>query len=189
LSTIYYEATPNPQSMKFLLGQQLANETVFIEDSLHADRSPLAHKLFGFPWMSAVLIGPDFVTITKQDWVSWEVLAEPLSDLIREHLENGEALLADRPTAAVTSNDDDPNDSALVRDIKRVLNTEIRPAVAMDGGDILFDRFENGVVFLKLHGSCAGCPSSVMTLKQGIEERLKEYFPDQVQSVEQAAIG
>ena len=172
---VFYEATPNPQAMKFLLGERKAEETVFFEDSLRVDRSPLAKKLFGFPWMSAVMIGPDFVTVTKQDWVGWEVLAEPLSDLIREHRDSGEPFLTE---ARETIDPMDPNDPPLIQNIKRVLNTEIRPAVAMDGGDIAFDRFENGILYLHLQGSCSGCPSSQITLKDGIETRMKELFPE-----------
>jgi Fe-S cluster biogenesis protein NfuA len=145
----------------------------------------LARKLFGFPWLSAVMIGPDFVTITKQDWVGWDVLADPLSDLIREHRDSGEAFLLNADTTStVSAHDDDPNDSDLVKNIKSILNTEIRPAVQMDGGDIVYQRFDDGIVYLVLKGSCAGCPSSVMTLKQGIENRLRELFP-QIRGVEQ----
>ncbi len=171
---IFYEATPNPQAMKFLLGQSFGDETLHIDDSLQADRSPLAKKLFGFPWMSSVMIGPDFVTITKQDWVSWEVLAEPLSELINEHIESGEPLMVQGASAVAGSE----NDSEIVKKIKMVLDSEIRPAVAMDGGDITFDRFEDGKLHLHMRGSCAGCPSASMTLKQGIETRMQELFPE-----------
>lgn len=177
---VYYEATPNPQTMKFLLGQRVVDDVISIDDPLRADVSPLARKLFGFPWTAAVMIGPDFVTVTKQDWVSWDVLAEPLSDLIREHRDNNEGFLlseADR-VATDVADDENPDDPEIVRKIKRVLNQEIRPAVAMDGGDITFAGFQDGVLTLNLRGSCAGCPSSMMTLKQGIETRLSELFPE-----------
>lgn len=174
---VYYEATPNPQAMKFLLGQQVASETVYFEDPLKAERSPLAKKLFGFPWMSAVMIGPDFITVTKQDWVGWDVLAEPLSDLIREHRDSGEPIVTAGPTGDVNDGISEA-DSPLVQNIKRVLNAEIRPAVAMDGGDVAFDRFEDGVLHLLLQGSCSGCPSSQITLKEGIETRMRELFPE-----------
>jgi Fe-S cluster biogenesis protein NfuA len=181
---VFYEATPNPQAMKFNLGRQIGNETVFIDDPLKADRSPLAQRLFAFPWLSAVMIGPDFITVTKQDWVGWDVLADPLSDLIHEHLVSGDAFLKE-----VQAEEEDPHAPEIVRNIRRVLNQEIRPAVAMDGGDIVFNRYEDGVVFLELKGSCSGCPSSTMTLKQGIESRLRELFPEirEVVSVADAA--
>lgn len=175
---IIYEATPNPQSIKFIAMSTIASETAYFDDPQKCARSPLAQKLFGFPWMSGVLIGPNFVTITKQDWVDWETLAEPLSRLIEEHLDQGEAVLHDLPEATSTQADIQEGDSEPVRLIKTVLEQEIRPAVAMDGGDILFHSYENQVLYLQLQGSCSGCPSSTMTLKMGIETRLKEVLPE-----------
>jgi Fe-S cluster biogenesis protein NfuA len=172
--SIFYEATPNPNSMKFNFGKQLTTESIFFENSSQAIRSPLAKKIFGFPWAQAIYIGPDFATITKQDWVEWAVLADPLSDLIAEHLENGEPVLIEQEQEAAVF---DPNDSEDVKVIKTILNSEIRPAVAMDGGDIIFNRLEDDVVYLQMQGSCSGCPSSTMTLKMGIESRLKEALP------------
>ena len=92
---VIYEATPNPQSMKFRLTDRICESGAFFDDPVLSQKSPLAAKIFGFPWAAGVLIGPDFVTITKQDWVEWTVLAEPLSQLIREHLENGEPVFLD----------------------------------------------------------------------------------------------
>jgi Fe-S cluster biogenesis protein NfuA len=173
MNQVFYEATPNPQAMKFVVTKNIANETAYFEDAQKALRSPLASKLFGFPWAQAVMIGPNFVTITKQEWVDWTVLADPLSSLITEHLDRGEdVLLADVQVDAKS------DESAAVQTIKHVLNSEIRPAVAMDGGDIVFNRYEDGVVYVHMQGSCAGCPSSTMTLKQGIEARLKEVLPE-----------
>lgn len=170
---VWYEATPNPQSMKFLTSEPISQETLHIEDPLDAERSPLAKKIFGFPWASSILIGPNFVTVSKQDWVDWEVLAEPLSNLIQEHLASGEAVLLEAQTT-----DEDDNDSPVVKQIKQILNHEIRPAVAMDGGDIIFHKYEDNVVYLYMQGACSGCPSSTMTLKHGIETRLREAIPE-----------
>lgn len=177
---VFYEATPNPQTMKFLLTQQIATETVNMPDVASAYRSPLAQKLFGFPWMAGVMVGPNFVTITKQDWVEWETLADPLSELIREHLENDEPVLIQGAEAAGEGGADgfDENDSDVVKTIKTVLNHEIRPAVAMDGGDIVFGKYEDNILYLHMQGACSGCPSSAMTLKQGIEVRMKEVVPE-----------
>jgi Fe-S cluster biogenesis protein NfuA len=173
---VFYEATPNPQSMKFMITAPIAEEVVNMPDPASAYRSPLAQKLFGFPWMAGVLIGPNFVTVSKQDWVDWETLADPLCDLIKEHIESGEGvLLESRPETSASVNDDD---SPQVRLIKTVLDQEIRPAVAMDGGDIVFHKYEDQILYLHMQGSCAGCPSSTMTLKQGIEVRLKEVLPE-----------
>ncbi len=169
---VIYEATPNPQSMKFIVGRTIAEESVFIDSVDAARRSPLAQKLFGFPWMAAVLIGSDFVTVTKQDWVGWDVLADPLCDLIGEHIESNEPVLL-----AADSLESESDDSDIVRSIKDILNNEIRPAVAMDGGDIIFHKYENDTLYLYMQGACSGCPSSAITLKQGIEARLKERIP------------
>ena len=137
--------------------------------------APLARKLFGFPWTESVFIGRDFVAVTKQDWVDWETLAEPLAGLIQEHLERGEMVM--QPRAETASVPGAAGDSDDVQTIKTILDQEIRPAVALDGGDIVFHKFEDGVVYLFMQGACAGCPSSTMTLKQGIETRLKNAVP------------
>ena len=173
---VFYEATPNPQSMKFNVSAQIANETISFDDPLKAQRSPLALKLFGFPWTSSILLGPNFITLTKQDWVEWSQLADPLCELIKEHLENGEAVLNELPEESVSTVD--PNDTPTVQNIKKLLDTEIRPAVAMDGGDIRFHKFEKGILYLEMQGACSGCPSSMITLKEGIETRLKREIPE-----------
>lgn len=174
---VFYEATPNPQSMKFMVTAQIAQESVNFQSVGEALRSPLAQKIFGFPWAAGVFIGPNFVTVTKQDWVDWDVLAEPLSGLIKEHFQTGAPALYSA-VAAETSDTDDSADSPIVRHIKQILRDEIRPAVAMDGGDIVFDRFEDGRVYLQMQGACSGCPSSALTLKEGIETRLKQAIPE-----------
>ena len=171
---VFYEATPNPNSMKFNLDRVVTSESLFFENASTAIRSPLAKKLFGFPWTQAIFIGPNFVTVTKQEWVDWNVLADPLSSLIAEHIENEEAFIVSQEE---NKEEFDPSDSEEVRLIKTILNQEIRPAVAMDGGDITFGKYENEVLYLHMQGSCAGCPSSTMTLKQGIESRMKDALP------------
>jgi NFU1 iron-sulfur cluster scaffold homolog, mitochondrial len=173
---VIYESTPNPQAMKFVVtDRQIANENVNFADPSSATRSPLAKKLFGFPWAAGVFIGPNFVTVTKQDWVKWEVLADPLAELIDEHVSRGEAVLL----PAVAGNEvDTTDDSPVVRQIKKILELEIRPAVAMDGGDITFAKYEDGRLYLHLQGSCSGCPSSAFTLKEGIETRLRAEIPE-----------
>ena len=159
--------------MKFIIPQEIATENLFIEEVSKAGRSPLAQKLFGFPWMKAVMIGPQFVTITKHDWVDWEIIASPLSDLLGEHFEAGEVALLPPDSMEATEKDTDT-----VSLIKKILNEEIRPAVAMDGGDIVYDRYEDDVLYLHMQGACSGCPSATITLKEGIEARLKERIPD-----------
>ena len=172
------EMTPNPQTLRFVTNQQLTEQPTEFKKAQDAVSAPLARKLFGFPWTDSVYIGRDFVAVTKQDWVDWETLAEPLTGLIQEHLERGEIVM--QPRAAVSASAAggvDSADSDDVQKIKTILDREIRPAVAQDGGDIVFHKYEDGVVYLFMQGACSGCPSSTMTLKQGIETRLKEAVP------------
>lgn len=177
--TVFYEATPNPHSMKFVITAQIAEESVNFTKAEETNRSPLARKLFGFPWAAGIFIGPNFVTVTKQEWVEWEILADPLAELIKEHVISGEPILVAAEVGEDSSaNDDEPNDSPVVRQIKQILREEIRPAVAMDGGDISFVKYEGGSVYLEMKGACSGCPSSMITLKEGIEVRLKDRIPE-----------
>lgn len=174
------EMTPNPQTYRFVTNQNLTAQPEEFKDAKGTLTAPLARKLFGFPWTAGVFIGRDFVTVTKQEWVDWETLAEPLADLIKEHLERGEVVIQPRAELStetgVNAAGGAPESEDVAR-IKQVLDKEIRPAVAQDGGDVVFDRFVDGVVYLFMQGSCAGCPSSTMTLKMGIETRLKEAVP------------
>lgn len=186
--SVFYEATPNPQSMKFIVTAMISQESANFTSAAEAQRSPLAQKLLGFPWAAGVFIGPTFVTVTKQEWVDWDVIAEPLSDVIKEHLQRGEPVIT-APRAESeggrqyfsdndASTEDRESDSAVVRHIKKILREEIRPAVAQDGGDITFDKYEDGRVFLHMQGACSGCPSSAFTLKEGIETRLRDAIPE-----------
>ncbi len=170
---VRFEATPNPQTLKFTVSQHLTPTSADFKTAAEATRSPLAKKIFGFPWCDGVFIGQDFVTVTKQDWVDWDVLAEPLAGLIAEHLDRGEVVLHEAAASVESA-----NDSEVVRAIKKILNEEIRPAVALDGGDIVFNKYEGNIVYLFMQGSCAGCPSSTFTLKEGIEARLKNAIPE-----------
>jgi Fe-S cluster biogenesis protein NfuA len=175
---ISIEATPNPATMNFKFSEKLLEQSFEFKNSMEAENSPLAAKLFGFPWMSSVMLGPDFVSVTKQNWVDWEVLAQPLCGLILDHINQGLPLLEELKSFN-TENTDDENDSDIVKKIKRVIENEIRPIVAFDGGDVAFVNFEEstGVLYLKFKGACAGCPSKSMTLKNGIEVRMMELLP------------
>lgn len=185
---VFYEATPNPQSLKFITTEVIADRSQNFADSTGTALSPLATKLFGFPWCKGVFVGPNFVTVTKEEWVDWETLAEPLAQIMKEHFENGgKALVAPPKTSAGNGASDavdtPSNLDPVSQKIADIINTEIRPAVAMDGGDILFEEFKEGVVYLHMIGACSGCPSSTYTLKQGIETRLKEMVPEVVEVV------
>jgi Fe-S cluster biogenesis protein NfuA len=173
------ETTPNPEAMKFVVNQTIAAGSHAFHAATETASSPLAKKLFSFPWAKSVLIGPSFVSVVKQDWVDWDVLAEPLAQLIQEHLERGEGVIVEVAKTEAVEAVKFSNDP-LTQKIIDLLNAEIRPAVAMDGGDIVFQRFEadSGRVFLHMQGACSGCPSSAFTLKEGIEVRLKEMIPE-----------
>ena len=192
--TVNFEPTPNPQSMRFSASQPISTETFEFNDAKQTLTSPLARKLFGFPWTQSVYVGRDFVTVTKQDWVDWNDLADPLCQLIQEHLESGQpaVILPTKTQSSETEKSDsslanspkiDSNESDVVKRIREILDQEIRPAVALDGGDIAFNRYENNIVYIHMQGSCAGCPSSTMTLKMGIEARLKNAIPEIVEVV------
>ncbi len=171
---VTYENTPNPATLKFKFDAQIANETHDFPNVESTDTSPLAAKIFGFPWVSSVFIGQDFMTITKQDWVDWSVIANPLTGLLSEHVSSG------RPVFVVKTVDPDvnENDSEIVKKIKKVLKEEIRPVVAMDGGDVVFSKYEDNILYIQMKGACNGCPSSQATLKDGIQVRLIEALPE-----------
>ena len=173
---ISYEATPNPSTLKFNLPFEVTSVGFECPTAQETERSPLAMKLFGFPWTQSVFIGPQYVTITKQDWVDWNVLAEPLAGLIAEHIDSNEPIVVD-VEAKINDEDDTSNDTPLITSIKDLLNQEIRPVVALDGGAITFAKIENDIVYIRMKGACSGCPSSQATLKDGVEVRLKQAFP------------
>ncbi len=179
------EGTPNPATLKFLPGQTiLPAGTADFPDADAALASPLAHNLFGLPGVARVFLGADFITVTKTDEFSWPTLKPQIMGLIMEHLLAGAPIMLAGLTATIE--DSAPEDQDIVDQIKDLLETRVRPAVASDGGDIIFRGYRNGIVTLQMQGSCSGCPSSTATLKHGIENLLKHYVPE-VQSVVQAA--
>lgn len=179
---IQTEATPNPSTLKFLPGRPVMGEgTADFTDAEAAERSPLARRLFAIEGVAGVFFGPDFVTVTKQKG-EWAHLKPPILGAIMEHFQREEALFTERSAADTLSHAaHDGEDAEIVAQVKELLDTRVRPAVAQDGGDIVFQGFEKGVVYLHLRGSCAGCPSSTLTLKQGIENMLRHYIPEVVE--------
>lgn len=171
---VTFEPTPNPATMKFNFNQKIAESSFNFTDIESTELCPLAAKIFGFPWTAAVYLGEDFVTITKQNWVEWDILASPLAGLLNEHIESGLPILIEPAHAAIH----DQNDSDIVKQIKKILLNEIKPIVALDGGDIIFAKYEDHILYIRMQGACAGCPSSQATLKDGIEVRLKELVPE-----------
>jgi Fe-S cluster biogenesis protein NfuA len=174
---ISLEFTPNPNTLKYAVNRELISRGAvnFLEESDAKARSPLAARLFSLGGIGGVMIGKDFVTITKTEEGDWDAVHKQASQAIETHLTAGEAVVTDMGGPEHKSQSEN---SELVEKIQAILDNEIRPAVAMDGGDITFDRYEAGVVHLHLQGSCAGCPSATMTLKAGIENRLKQEFPE-----------
>lgn len=174
---VSYEHTPNPQSLKFVVNASICDEILEVNNKKEAGRSPLASKILGFPWAKSVFIGINFVTVTKEDWVEWDILSDPLSQMIQEHLEKGEKVILPKQTQKASSNQQQEA-SPTVQKIKEILERDIQPAVAMDGGYIEFVSYQDNKVYLSLQGACAGCPSSTYTLKAGIEQRLKQDIPE-----------
>jgi Fe-S cluster biogenesis protein NfuA len=175
------EFTPNPNTLKYSVNRELlARGAANFTRAEQAKSSPLAAKLFGVPGIAGVMIGKNFVTVTKAEDGDWENVHRSCSTIIEQHLASGEKVLDEEleTSSERSSGAHAPADGKIVRKIREILDNEIRPAVAMDGGDITFEKFENGVVYLYMQGSCSGCPSSTMTLKMGIETRLREAIPE-----------
>lgn len=171
------EATPNPLTLKFLPGVAVMDKgTAFFTDDASAKRSPLATSLFKVKDVTAVFLGSDFVTITRNETADWELMKPALLTAITEHFVAGRKVIEEAAPASAAAGED----SDIVKQIKELLETRVRPAVAQDGGDIVYKGFEDGIVKLEMHGSCSGCPSSTATLKQGIESMLKHYVPEVV---------
>jgi Fe-S cluster biogenesis protein NfuA len=179
---IQTEQTPNPATLKFLPGRDVAaSGTANFPDSGSAERSPLAQRLFQIEGVTGVFFGADFVTVTKEEEKEWYLLKPAILGVIMEHFTAGRPVLLD---AAAQETQEDPvseEDTAVVAQIKELLDTRVRPAVAQDGGDIIFRGFDQGVVLLHMQGACAGCPSSTATLKMGIENMLRHYIPEVVE--------
>ena len=179
---IQTEQTPNPATLKFLPGRPvMAMGTANFTSEEAARVSPLAERLFALPEVAGVFLGADFITVTKAGDGDWYQLKPAILAAIMEHFTAGRPLLlADVAGAAVTETSEEDEDE-VVAQIKELLETRVRPAVAQDGGDIIFHDFEDGVVYLHMQGSCSGCPSSTATLKAGIENMLRHYVPEVVE--------
>ena len=177
---IQTEQTPNPASLKFLPGiAVLTTGTANFPEREATDRSPLASRLFEIDGVTGVFLGPDFITVSKSDDRDWYLMKPSILGVIMEHFTAGRPVLVD--DAADGTPGEDADEDELVSQIKELLDTRVRPAVAQDGGDIIFHGFERGVVYLHMQGACAGCPSSTMTLKAGIENMLRHYIPEIVE--------
>ncbi len=174
---IQTEATPNPATLKFLPGRAvMAQGTAQFASPADAAASPLAEALFAVAGVEAVFLGADFISVTKAADRDWGDLKPVLLGAIMQHFASGRPVMTGEEAGA--DEEFDEADRAIVVQIKELLETRVRPAVAQDGGDIIFRGFDKGVVYLRMQGACAGCPSSTATLKMGIENMLKHYVPE-----------
>ena len=188
---IQTEDTPNPASLKFIPGREVMGaDTAQFSAIDEASASPLARRLFAVEGVAAVFFGSDFISITKADSHDWFTIKPGILAAIMEHYASGMPIVEGNASIDGSDNTDTGDDagdtgadSETIQQIKHLLDTRVRPAVAMDGGDIVFKSFENGVVTLYMRGACAGCPSAGATLKMGIENLLRHYIPE-VQEVQ-----
>jgi Fe-S cluster biogenesis protein NfuA len=190
---IQTQPTPNPASLKFLPGQDVSPTTPYeFVSADEASASPLASALFGLNGVKNVFLGSDFISVTKSDDADWAVLKPQALAAIMDHFVSGAPVIADVARAEAPALEDDVvyegETAEIVAEIKELIATRVRPAVANDGGDIIFKRFDvdTGIVHLSMRGACSGCPSSTATLKQGVENLLRHYVPE-VTAVEAAA--
>ena len=176
---IQTESTPNPATLKFLPGQTvLKTGTMDFPSSATSEISPLAGGIFAVDGVSGVFLGTDFITVTKADTVDWDHIKPAILGAVMEHFQSGQPVLADDAELTSVHASHDGPDEGIVDQIKELLDSRVRPAVAQDGGDITFHGFDRGVVYLHMKGACAGCPSSTLTLKMGIENLLRHYIPE-----------
>jgi Fe-S cluster biogenesis protein NfuA len=175
---IQTEFTPNPASLKFLPGVAvMTSGTANFTAPEQSSRSPLASRLFAIDGVEGVFLGYDFITVTKAPSQQWEVMKPQILAAIMDHFTSGvDVIESEEPVGGGESEDDE-----IAAQIKELIDTRVRPAVAQDGGDIIFRGFEEGVVYLHMQGSCSGCPSSTATLKHGIENMLRYYVPEVVE--------
>jgi Fe-S cluster biogenesis protein NfuA len=178
------EQTPNPATLKFLPGKPvMAGGTAEFTDPEAAGRaSPLASRLFGVEGVTGVYLGADFVSVTKAEGQEWHRLKPAVLGAIMEHYLSGDPVV-DSAVLAADSGKAGParEEDETVRRIRELIDTRVRPAVARDGGDIVYHGFERGIVYLTMHGACSGCPSSIVTLRNGIENLLRYYVPEVVE--------
>ena len=182
---IYLESNPNPNSLKFVANEMLVPETMSFDfpDAESTAISPLAKELFAFPFVDRVFFASNFITVTKKGDVEWLEVQNTLKDFIKKYLEAGKFIIeVNEPSDLPVEEETDA-----IKKIKTILDEYIRPAVEQDGGAITYHSFQDGVVKVKLQGSCSGCPSSMITLKAGIENLFTRMMPGEVKSVEALA--
>lgn len=179
---IQTESTPNPATLKFLPGQTVLDTGTADFPSIEAaGPSPLAQRIFAVSGVTGVFFGMDFVTVTKDEAIEWDHIKPAILGAIMEHFQSGQPVMQGAAQAPAGHAEHDGPDTEIVNQIKDLLDTRVRPAVAQDGGDITFHGFDRGIVYLHMQGACAGCPSSTLTLKMGIENLLRHYIPEVIE--------
>lgn len=186
--SIYTEMTPNPETMKFVANKLLyPGKSIDFPDESSAAPSPLAKELFAFPFIRSVFIASNFVTLTKTQDTLWEDVIPTVREFLKQYLEEGKVVVnEDEVPVKTDANTVNADDSDVVKRIKELLENYVKPAVEMDGGAIGFRGYEDGVVKLMMQGSCSGCPSSMITLKAGIEGMMKRMIPEVKEVVAEA---
>ena len=189
--SIYTEMTPNPETMKFVANKLLyPGKSIDLPDEASASPSPLAQELFTFPFIKSVFIASNFITLTKTNETDdWQDVIPTIKQFLKEYLEDGKAVVNEEAIATMkqeSSNTVSADDDDVVKRIKELLENYVKPAVEMDGGAIQFKSYEDGKVNLMLQGSCSGCPSSMITLKSGIEGMMKRMIPEVTEVVAEA---
>jgi NFU1 iron-sulfur cluster scaffold homolog, mitochondrial len=188
--SIYTEMTPNPETMKFVANKLLyPGKSIDFPDETSAKPSPLASELFSFPFIKSVFIASNFITLTKTTETEWQDVIPSIRQFLKDYLEEGKAVINDDEiviTKKTDTNVINEDDTDVVKRIKELLDSYVRPAVEMDGGAIQFKSYNDGVVNLALQGSCSGCPSSMITLKSGIEGMMKRMIPEVQEVVAEA---
>ena len=188
--SIYTEMTPNPETMKFVANKLLyPGKTIDFPDPESATASPLALELFTFPFVKSVFIASNFVTLTKVPEADWEDIKPEMRQFLKSYLEEGRVVIHEDQVVSNSKTEGNivlSEDGDVVKRIKELLENYVKPAVEMDGGAIQFKKFEDGVVTLMLQGSCSGCPSSMITLKSGIEGMMKRMIPEVQEVVAEA---
>lgn len=186
--SIYTEMTPNPETMKFVANKLLyPGKSLDIPDEANAGPSPLAKELFAFPFIKSVFIASNFVTLTKTQETQWDEVIPTVRDFLKQYLEEGKVVInEDQVVVKEDANTIKADDSDIVKRIKELLENYVKPAVEMDGGAIGFKGYDKGVVTLMMQGSCSGCPSSMITLKAGIEGMMKRMIPEVKEVVAEA---
>lgn len=176
---IQTQATPNPATIKFIPGQTILESGLKdYKSAQEAQASPLALRLFSLQGVAGVFLAGDFVSVSKSEDTDWAMLKPMVMAALMEHLSTGQPILIEEKKAAAGASEED---SEIVIQIKELIETRVRPMVMMDGGDIEFESFEDGIVYLAMRGACSGCPSSTATLKSGIENMLKHFIPEVIE--------